>query len=52
MVKIEHESVAMVKAIKIKYVNHDNLKSSEIILTPDHYVYLREYSHPIQAKLV
>jgi len=39
-----------VSVLKIVYINEKTDVSSEIILTPNHYLYLREYSQPVQAK--
>ena len=41
MVKIGHEEKSLVEVLKIKYVNHEMSEVAEMIVTPDHYVYLK-----------
>ena len=41
MVKIGHQEKSFVEVLKIEYMNHEKREVAEMIVTPDHFVYLK-----------
>lgn len=50
MVKISHEEKSLVEVLKIWYMNHEMGDEGAIIVTPDHYLYLKSLADPVLAR--
>jgi hypothetical protein len=41
IIKIDHQENSLVEVLKIEYMNQEKSEVAEMIITPDHFVYLK-----------
>ena len=52
IIKLTHEDEnALVSLLKIDFKNEETGETGEMMLTPDHYIFLKEYSEAVPAKM-